>query len=288
MAERSTLPVEILVKIFYHLAGENVSNLANCFIVCKAWKEILDSNYLWGLLCENEFQYLSDENDQIMDKLNWKEMYKLRRNPKFINPWEKVPQATFFRMGCEMHCVCCCGDKIYFGSQFTKKLFYVENIAVAEFNEVCDTWEYGNVSCFAQYKDRFLAIGCSGKENNVLILDTKTNEIIKKFSHPLGDDTTEKSCTFQYLTISCVKWGNNGKYLFSASPQSGPGVCFWDVENENLIRSFDHRKAFPLDIEPGLYGTRDPHEIFGLCPSNSLNLLVHIDFYIFGILLLQD
>jgi hypothetical protein len=47
----------------------------------------------------------------------------------------------------------------------------------------------------------------------------------------------------------------------------------WDVESGNKILSFDHKRG-RNELEPGMYGTRNAHEIYGLSPTQDGRMFV--------------
>ncbi|XP_026223033.1 F-box only protein 44-like isoform X4 [Anabas testudineus] len=73
-----SVPMEILEKLFLNLPPEEV--VCTCRLVCRQWKEMADSEYLWTERCRRESYHLRDVSRTPKD---WRLFYflcKKRRN----------------------------------------------------------------------------------------------------------------------------------------------------------------------------------------------------------------
>jgi hypothetical protein len=196
-------------------------------------------------------------------------------SPEWIYSWQRPPGGWFAWFGNpETEAVRCCGSNVYFASQ--KGLCYASlpqlNPGESKIDlALAKNWDFGAVSTIDSY-ERLLVCGLRSSDNNVLIYDTQSSQSIRVFSHTGEQQPVTQS--WQAVFVSNVKWANSGNWIFSSSPGRGFGVQLWDVEQATNICSFDHRKDWNGKREVALYGSRDPHEIYGLCPTRDGQLVV--------------
>eukprot|EP01088_Endostelium_zonatum_P009814 TRINITY_DN2312_c0_g1_i1.p1 TRINITY_DN2312_c0_g1~~TRINITY_DN2312_c0_g1_i1.p1 ORF type:complete len:320 (+),score=52.80 TRINITY_DN2312_c0_g1_i1:355-1314(+) len=122
-----------------------------------------------------------------------------------------------------------------------------------------------------RYQDRLIVCGCNSPTDNIVLFDTENHQVIKVFTHDEGEQDPNSSWP---LHVSAVTWAHSGQWVFSASPCKGPGVVQWDVETGKSISEFNHRSKWDGKLEEGLYGPRDPNEIYGLCATKDGSMFV--------------
>uniref|UniRef100_A0AAQ6ICF1 Uncharacterized protein n=1 Tax=Anabas testudineus TaxID=64144 RepID=A0AAQ6ICF1_ANATE len=86
-----SVPMEILEKLFLNLPPKEV--VCTCRLVCRQWKEVADSEYLWTERCRRERYHLRDVSRTPKD---WRLFYflcKKRRN-LLKNPREEGKKLT--------------------------------------------------------------------------------------------------------------------------------------------------------------------------------------------------
>ena len=272
----NSLPNEIVEHIFSFLP---VTDRINCIYVCKKWAKIADSDELWRKSCGAAGRFNKSKN--------WKVFYKKRCDPQRLINWQNVPVAlSCCSMRPEMQTVACCNGKIYLGA--SRPTLYAPDqqpgLYCYDLEQASEWyadmqvlgpksvgWNHGTVNHLEHF-GKLLAAGCSSDSDNVVIWDTDADTVVKTFTHehlPIEEIGT----TFQHKRITKVKWAKDGSVIFSSCSGRGDGVCMWDVESGHKMLSFDHKRG-RTSQEPGMYGTRNAHEIYGLCPTQDGRMFV--------------